>query len=95
MKIIWSPQARDDLVDIYRFISAENPGAARALHDKIVSRLLVLLEKPQIGRPGRVTGTRELVIAGTPYIVPYRIGSETLQILRVYHSSRFWPESFE
>jgi len=55
----------------------------------------VLLETPQIGRPGRVAGTRELVIFGTPYIVPYRIGSETLQILRVYHSSRFWPESFE
>lgn len=88
MKIVWSRQARDDLLDIYRYISAENPSAARALHKKIVFRLLALLETPQIGRPGRVPGTREVVIPGASYIVPYRISDQTLQILRVYHSSR-------
>ena len=47
-----------------------------------------------MGRPGRVPGTRELVIPGTPYIVPYRVQGEAIQILRVYHSARRWPESF-
>jgi toxin ParE1/3/4 len=95
MKIVWSPQARGDLLEIYRRIFDENPDAARALHHKITSRILALLETPQIGQPGRVAGTRELVITGTPYIVPYRISGESLQILRVYYTSRLWPESFE
>jgi plasmid stabilization system protein ParE len=55
----------------------------------------LLLKTPQIGRPGRVAGARELVIGGTVQIVPYRLHSEDLQILRVYHSARLWPESFE
>jgi len=95
MKIIWSPQARDDLLGIYRYIAADNPKAARALHDRVVSRVLSLLETPQIGRPGRVAGTRELVIAGTSYIVPYRVRGEVLQILRIYHTAQQWPESFD
>jgi toxin ParE1/3/4 len=49
---------------------------------------------PHMGRPGRVPGTRELVIRRTRYIVPYRVHGETLQILRVYHSARRWPDSF-
>jgi toxin ParE1/3/4 len=95
VRIFWSPQARDDLLGIYRHIAADNPSAALALHDRIMSRVLSLIESPQIGRPGRVPGTRELVIAGTAYIVPYRVSAETLQILRVYHTARIWPESFE
>ena len=94
MTIVWSPQARDDLLAIYRQ-TADNPNAARALHDKILSRVHLLLKTPQIGCPGRVAGTRELVIAGTVYIVPYRVHGEDLQILRVYHSARLWSESFE
>jgi toxin ParE1/3/4 len=95
MTIVWSPQARDDLLDLYRHIAADNPRAARALHDKIQSRILLLLKTPQIGRPGRVADTRELVIAGTSYIVPYRVAGANLQVLRIYHSARIWPECFE
>jgi toxin ParE1/3/4 len=95
MKIIWSPQARDDLLNIYRHIAADNPSAARALHERITSRVTSLLETPHIGRPGRVAGTRELVIAGTSYIVPYRFVGDVLQILRVYHTAQNWPESFD
>ena len=88
MKIVWSPQARKDLPDIYERVAADNPGVARRLHEKILSRILDLSLAPQIGRVGRVPGTRELVIAETPYIVPYRLRGEVLQILRVYHASR-------
>jgi toxin ParE1/3/4 len=47
---------------------------------------------PRSGRPGRVEGTRELVIIRTPYIVAYRIIGDTVRILRVLHSSRQWPD---
>jgi plasmid stabilization system protein ParE len=48
----------------------------------------------RMGRPGRVPGIRELVIPTTPYIVPYRVQREAIQILRVYHGARRWPDSF-
>ena len=51
-------------------------------------------DHPKIGRIGRVAGTYELVIPGIPYIVPYRIRNQEVQILSVYHTSRKWPESF-
>jgi toxin ParE1/3/4 len=93
VKIIWSPQARKDLLDIYQRIAANNPGAARRLHGKIVSSIQNVGLMPQIGRAGRVPGTREL-IAGTPYTVPCRVRGEVLHILRVYHASRLWSERF-
>ena len=49
---------------------------------------------PTVGRPGRVDGTRELVVSGTPFIVPYRVQARTIQILRVYHGARRWPDDF-
>ncbi|MHC1727559.1 MAG: type II toxin-antitoxin system RelE/ParE family toxin [Syntrophobacteraceae bacterium] len=63
--------------------------------DKIISRINLLSESLQIGRAGRVAGTRELVIAGTAYVVPYRVSGGVVQILRVYHTSRLWPDSFK
>ena len=53
-----------------------------------------LLDNPALGRPGRVPGTRELVVAGTPYILPYRVQGEIIQILHVLHGARRWPERF-
>ena len=54
---------------------------------------LLLPENPQIGRPGRVPGTRELIIPKTPFIVPYRLQGNAIQILRIYHGARRWPEN--
>jgi plasmid stabilization system protein ParE len=51
-----------------------------------------LLDHPALGRPGRVPGTRELVVSGTPYILPYRVQGETVQILHVLHGAQRWPE---
>ena len=94
MKAIWSPEARQDLRDIYLYLAAENPYAARALQARIKQCLQLLQDNPRIGRPGRVPGTRELVISGTYYIVPYRIRERRLELLRVYHMARKWPERF-
>ena len=54
---------------------------------------LLLPENPQIGRPGRVPGTRELIIPKTPFIVPYRLQGNAIQILRIYHGARRGPET--
>ena len=95
MNIVWSPQAVDDLIAIRAYIAAESPAGAR----RVVARILhdvenLLPDNPHIGRAGRVPGTRELVVPRTPYIVPYRVQHETIQILRVYHAARRWPDSF-
>jgi len=94
MKVLWSPEARQDLREISLYLAAENPDAARALHQRIKQAVALLRENPHIGRPGRVPGTRELVIAGTSFIVPYQIREKRLELLRVYHTARTWPGQF-
>jgi len=95
MNVIWSPQAIQDLISLRAYLAGESPAGAR----RIVLRILhdiedLLSDNPHMGRPGRVPGTRELVISKTPYIVPYRVQDGAIQILRVYHSARRWPENF-
>ena len=95
MTLNWSPEALKDLRDIRAFISQDDPGAAK----KIVSRIVTLVAEqlprnPEIGRLGRVSGTRELVISNTPFVVPYRIRDGHIDNLRVYHTARLWPEHF-
>jgi toxin ParE1/3/4 len=96
MVIIWSDAATQDLNDIWGYIARDNPDAAtatvRGLRDTIQTRLV---DQPEIGRPGRVSGTRELVVEHTPYVLPYRVIGQQLEIIRVYHASRRWPERFD
>jgi toxin ParE1/3/4 len=49
---------------------------------------------PYLGRPGRVANTRELVVTSTPFIVAYRVVSDRIEILAVFHGARRWPDSF-
>jgi toxin ParE1/3/4 len=89
MTLIWSPEAIADLLALRAYIEQENPAAARRVALHILHNVEDLLPRsPQMGRPGRVPGTRELVIPGTPFIVPYRVAGNTIQILRVFHGAR-------
>ena len=93
MNIVWSPEAIEDLTSLRGYIAEDDPAAARGVVLHIIKNVEELLsDNPQIGRPGRVPGTRELVIPRTPYIVPYRFQRPTIQILRVYHGARRWPD---
>jgi toxin ParE1/3/4 len=84
MKIVWSPEAIEDLVSVRAYIAEDNPAAARRTVQLIVESIEQLLpDNPGIGRAGRVPGTRELVIPRSPYIVPYRLQRTTIQILRI------------
>jgi toxin ParE1/3/4 len=95
MNIIWSPQAIEDLLSLRAYIAEDNPAAARRVALGIIRAVEELLpDNPQMGRAGRVPGTRELVIPATPFIVPYRLQRRTIQILRVYHGARRWPDAF-
>jgi len=88
VKIVWTEPARQDLREIFEYIAEENPRAARALLSEIKQRVTVLQNNPQLGRKGRVEGTRELVLSGTHYLLPYRVKNQQIQILSVFHTSR-------
>ena len=86
--------AIEDLNSLRAYIAQDNPSAARAVILHIMQSIEQLLPyNRQMGRPGRVPGTRELVIPKTPFIVPYQLQRNVIQILRVYHGARRWPES--
>jgi toxin ParE1/3/4 len=94
MQIAWSEPAVQDLAALRAYIEKDRPGAARSMVLRIIEAVKQLQEYPHSGRFGRVEGTRELVIAGTHYIVPYRIRENNIEVLRVLHTARKWPEAF-
>jgi toxin ParE1/3/4 len=87
----WTKRAHENLIEEARYIAERDPDAADRTLDRIGNAVKMLAQHPGVGRPGRVSGTRELVIAGTPYIIPYRVRGGRIEILRVFHSSRKWP----
>ena len=95
MTPIWSSEALGDLAALRAFIEQDDPAAARRVALHVIESVETLLaSNPNMGRPGRVPGTRELVIPQTPFIVPYRVRDGAIQILRVFHGARRWPEKF-
>jgi len=95
MMLFWSLEAIRDLVSLRAYIAQDDPRAAQRMALHVVQNVENLLsESPSMGRPGRVPGTRELVIPKTPFVVPYRVQAGKIQILRVYHGARRWPETF-
>lgn len=95
MRIRWTELAATALARIQDQIANENQRAAFEVIRRIRIAVSQLAVHPKIGRPGRVRGTYELVIHDLPYIVPYRIEKDEVQILSVYRTSRKWPEAFE
>lgn len=92
MRIVWLEAARNDLQAIRRFIGRDNQAAAKRVATRIVAATTSLQKNPNLGRPGRWSETRELVIPGSPYILPYRLRGQTLEILRVLHGAQDWSD---
>jgi len=90
-KINWSLPAINDLRSASEFIAEENPKAARRMASRIQEAVEYLEEQPNMGRPGRLEGTRELVVSGTPFVVVYWVREGGIQILRILHHARKWP----
>ena len=95
MDIRWLEDALADVRAIHSHIADDNPEAAARTVRRIQEAAEVLGTLGDRGRPGRWPGTRELVVAGTPYIVPYRVRDEVIEILRVFLGARQWPSSIE
>lgn len=91
MKLDWTPLAISHLQSAYRYIARDNLAAAENIVEQILGAAERLADYPSMGRSGRIEGTRELVIPGTPFIVTYRIRQNDLQILTAMHTSRKWP----
>lgn len=91
MRVRWLARALSNLEDIGDYIARENPAAAMRVVDRVASCTSGLGVNPERGRPGRVDGTRELVVSGTPYLVIYRLSPGTVDVLRVLHGAQLWP----
>ena len=91
MQIRWTKGAERNLKEVESYIAQDKPEAAVKTVIRVINAVGQLAEHPAMGRPGRVEGTRELIITGTPFIVPYRVRKNTVEVLRVFHHSRKWP----
>jgi toxin ParE1/3/4 len=87
----WLQAARANLIAVSEYISQDSPDAAARTVATIVKAVETLERFPTLGRPGRISDTRELVVPGTPYIVLYRVRGDAVQLIRIFHASRKWP----
>lgn len=76
---------------MYEHIAPENPRAALDQLDEIETQVRLLIANPRLGRAGRQPGTRELIIARTPYLTVYQLGKELIEIIRIIHGAQHWP----
>jgi toxin ParE1/3/4 len=93
VRVTWLDRAVEDLKAVRNYIASDRPSAAAEVAQRLRDAVKLLADYPAAGRPGRVPHTRELVVAGTPYILPYRVRSESVEILRVLHGAQTWPET--
>lgn len=91
MRVRWLRAALRNLDEEADHLAADDPRAAQMIVRRILQAVDALAEHPEIGRPGRVPGTRELVVTRTRYLIPYRVKDNEVQVLRVFHTSRRLP----
>jgi toxin ParE1/3/4 len=89
----WTGRALIDLDDAEAWIAEHNPQSAEALGNRILEAVDYLDTHPALGRSGRVHGTRELVVSGTPFIVVYRVSLDEVQVLGFLHHARRWART--
>jgi toxin ParE1/3/4 len=87
VQLKWREEALANLDAEAEYISQDSPAAAVRTVAAILDAIGSLKRFPPLGRPGRVSGTRELVVSGTPY----RVRGDTIELLLVFHASRRWP----
>jgi addiction module RelE/StbE family toxin len=92
VKLAWTPEARADRRAIYTYIEADNAAAALVLDELFAKRSMQLVTHPMTGRPGRVSGTRELVVHRN-YLMVYDLAGETVRVIRILHTAQQWPLS--
>jgi toxin ParE1/3/4 len=94
VRVRWLRTALANLNAEAEYIAQDSPAAAVRVVAAIKLAVENLRRYPAMGRSGRVAGTRELVVPGTPYIIPYRVRGDAVEVLRVFHAARRWPRQF-
>ena len=89
----WTKRARRRLDEIGARIASDNPSAAARVVSAIALGVQRLSGAPGRGRPGRIQGTHELVVVGTPYIVAYHVHENDIEVLTIQHGAQLWPEA--
>ncbi len=92
MNLYWSPSAIEDLKHLRAYIARDNPRAAAEAAKTVLEAVERLRRFPSMGRPGRVPDTRELVVPGTPLVIPYTVSERGVEIIAVLHGASIWPE---
>jgi addiction module RelE/StbE family toxin len=93
MEVRWTRRARRRLDDYTDYIALRNPKAADEVLQRVRHDVDGLADNPLMGREGRFLGTRELVIAGLPYVVIYRVRGQRVEVITVHDTRQQWPES--
>ncbi|MBY6242974.1 type II toxin-antitoxin system RelE/ParE family toxin [Methylosinus sp. Sm6] len=94
MKLRWTAPALRDLEAIGDYIARDNPAAADRVVTRILDQAELLAVHAHAGRAGRVPETREMIVSDSPFVLPYRVRGEVVEVLAVFHGSRQWPDSF-
>ncbi|MGO4334794.1 type II toxin-antitoxin system RelE/ParE family toxin [Labrys sp. KB_33_2] len=94
MRIVWRESALADVERAIGYITLESPGNAEQQLSRIEQRVQVLVDHPRMGRVGRVTGTRELVVPRTHFVIAYSLG-EDVELIRILHGAQQWPPAAE
>lgn len=92
MKVVWSRRSVQHLVDLREHIEKESEQNAALVAKRILESIELLQTQPEMGRPGRVVGTRELVVTGTPFIIPYRVRAQRIELIAIFHGRQRWPK---
>jgi plasmid stabilization system protein ParE len=90
--IVWSPRAIEHLAHLRADIAQDDRKAAVRIAGTLLEAVERLAELPNLGRPGRIAGTRELVVPSTPCIISYRLRGDRLEVIAVFHGRQKWPK---
>jgi len=90
MKVVWTRSAIRHLIALREYIGEDSEQSAARVALHIYTAIDLLATQPEMGRPGRVLGTRELVVSNTPCVIPYRVRRDLLELIAVFHGRQNW-----
>jgi toxin ParE1/3/4 len=91
LRVELAERARQDLRDIFSYLVAENPPAAKRVLSRVEGALEKLRRFPELGRPGALFDDRTLSVARTKYVIHYRIDGSLAYVTRILHGTQQWP----
>lgn len=90
MRVVWTPEALQDRIDVWDYIANHNPHAAIRMDELFSDAASRLANQPMLGKVGKIPNTREL-IPHENYRLVYQLHSEVVWILVLIHTARQWP----